>query len=145
MTDGRTLGEILAEALNTRTYSFKEEVEPWFDERIFKKQSRFGSATVMERGEDLDLLLYAPDTGKAFPWLLNCGWKYTGTEEQYLHNPQDVEFHAFRRGCWNLVVVEKVGDYYRMVQANDLCVKLRLENKEDRIAVFDSICGKHNS
>ena len=29
-----------------------------------------------------------------------------------------------------------------MMKANDLCVKLKLADRDDRIAVFDSICAK---
>jgi hypothetical protein len=29
-----------------------------------------------------------------------------------------------------------------MTKANDLCVKLKLSNRNDRIAVFDSICAQ---
>ena len=114
----------------------------FFPESIFPHTVRFGSATVMGRGKDLDYLTLTSDLGKAFPYLLTRDWEYTGTEEQYLANPQQVEFQTFRLGCYNLVVVSNAKHFRMMVKANDLCVKLKLANRDDRIAVFDSICAK---
>ena len=140
----KTLGAVIAESFSNgkRTYSYDEEGDMFFPESIFLYTIRFGSATVMGRGKDLDYLTLVPDLGKAFPYLLTRGWEYTGTEEQYLANPQQVEFQTFRFGCYNLVVVSNAKHFRMMVKANDPCVRLKLANRNDRIAVFDSICAK---
>ena len=140
----KTLGDMLAESFKSenRTYSYEEEGDVFFPESIFLHTIRFGSATVIGRGKDLDYLALTVDLGKVFPYLLVRGWEYTGTEEQYLANLQQVEFQTFRSGCYNLVVVSNAKHFRMMMKANDLCVKLKLADRDDRIAVFDSICAK---
>jgi len=143
----RTLGDILSETFENknRTYSYEEEGELFFPDSIFHSQTRFGSATVMGRGKDLDYLVCTYDLAEVFPYLLTRGWEYTGTEEQYLHNPQQVEFQTFRMSCYNLVVVSKLKHFLLMQRANNLCIKLKLSNRDDRIAVFDTVCAKEYS
>jgi hypothetical protein len=111
---------------------------------LFERVSKFGSATVMNRGKDLDWLLWSSDTSSALKYLLMHGWKYTGTEQHYCAVHTDIAFTTFRDidNIHNLVLLEDLDDYKRMMKANDLCVKLILENKEDRIAVFDAMTRK---
>ena len=72
----RTLGEILAEALEvetSRTYSYEEEGDLFLPPSLFERVSEFGSATVMGRGKDLDYLLWSSDTSEALKYLLSTG------------------------------------------------------------------------
>jgi hypothetical protein len=153
MTD-KTLGDILEEALfngtafkssrEERTYSYLEEGDLFLPPSLFERVSKFGSATVMNRGKDLDWLLWSSDTSSALKYLLMHGWKYTGTEQHYCAVHTDIAFTTFRDidNIHNLVLLEDLDDYKRMMKANDLCVKLILENKEDRVAVFDAMTRK---
>jgi hypothetical protein len=153
MTD-KSLGDILEEALfngtafktsrEERTYSFLEEGDLFLPPSLFERVSKFGSATVMNRGKDLDWLLWSSDTSNALKYLLAQGWKYTGTEQHYCAVHTDIAFTTFRDedNIHNLVLLEDLDDYKRMMKANDLCVKLILENKEDRVAVFDAMTRK---
>jgi hypothetical protein len=153
MTD-KSLGDILEEALfngtafktsrEERTYSFLEEGDLFLPPSLFERVSKFGSATVMNRGKDLDWLLWSSDTSSALKYLLMHGWKYTGTEQHYCAVHTDIAFTTFRDidNIHNLVLLEDLDDYKRMMKANDLCVKLILENKEDRVAVFDAMTRK---
>ena len=153
MTD-KSLGDILEEALfngtafkssrEEKTYSYLEEGDLFLPPSLFERVSKFGSATVMNRGKDLDWLLWSSDTSSALKYLLMHGWKYTGTEQHYCAVHTDISFTTFRDidNIHNLVLLEDLDDYKRMMKANDLCVKLILENKEDRIAVFDAMTRK---
>jgi hypothetical protein len=153
MTD-KSLGDILEEALfngtafktsrEERTYSYLEEGDLFLPPSLFERVSKFGSATVMNRGKDLDWLLWSSDTSSALKYLLMHGWKYTGTEQHYCAVHTDIAFTTFRDidNIHNLVLLEDLDDYKRMMKANDLCVKLILENKEDRVAVFDAMTRK---
>jgi hypothetical protein len=169
MTD-KTLGDILEEALfngtafksgrtdnfaypdttqeevdwESRTYAYSEEGDLFLPPSLFERVSEFGSATVMGRGKDLDYLIWSSDTSEALKYLLAQGWKYTGTEQHYCAVHTDISFTTFRciDNIYNLVLLEDLDDYKRMMKANDLCVKLKLENKEDRIAVFDAMTRK---
>ena len=143
-----TLGDILSAAFNDEeentmntTYSFEEEGEIWFPDDIFLGQEKFGSATVMGRGADLDYLLYSKDEADAMRWILNSGFHYTGSEDTYNTGGLSVPMTTFRgrNDIYNLVLVRTVGDFLSMRTANDLCIKLKLAKKEDRIAVFDAI------
>ena len=143
----RTLGEILADALEEetkRTYSYEEEGGLFFLPSIIERYAAFGSATVLGRGKDLDYLLWSSDTSEALKYLLAQGWKYTGTEQHYCAVHTEISFTTFRciDNIYNLVLLEDLDDYKRMMKANDLCVKLKLKNKVDRIAVFDAITRK---
>jgi hypothetical protein len=153
MTD-KTLGDILGETLfadtpfksvrEERTYSYAEEGGLFFLPSIIERYAAFGSATVLGRGKDLDYLLWASDTGEAIKYLLMNGWQYTGTEKHYCAVHTDIAFTTFRdvNNIYNLVLTEDYTDFKRMMKANDLCVKLQLKNKVDRIAVFDAITRK---
>jgi len=149
----KTLGEILADSLDynetlfesirkkNTTYSFDEEGPLFVPKHIFQRQAHFGSATVMERGNDLDYLLWSENSTKGMKYLLSCGYKYTGTEDEYCQGDSQVPFITFRSqdGIRNLVLMEESSDFSRMMKANDLCKELKLENKADRIAVFEAI------
>jgi hypothetical protein len=142
-----TLGDILAAAFNDEeennmtTYSFEEEGEIWFPRDIFSGQVKFGSATVLGRGADLDYLLYSQDEADAMRWIMSAGFVYTGQEDTYNSGDLSVPMTTFRsqNGIYNLVLVRKASDFFNMHKANKLCVRLKLANKEDRITVFDAI------
>jgi hypothetical protein len=142
-----TLGDILAAAFNEEqektmtTYSFEEEGEIWFPRDIFTGQQKFGSATVLGRGADLDYLLYSEDEADAMRWIMSAGFTYTGQENTYNSGDLSVPMTTFRsrNGIYNLVLVRKAADFMSMRKANNLCVRLKLSNKEDRIIVFDAI------
>ena len=142
-----TLGDILAAAFNEEqektmtTYSFEEEGEIWFPNEIFSGQMKFGSATVLGRGADLDYLLYSQDEADAMRWIMSAGFVYTGQEDTYNSGDLSVPMTTFRsqNGIYNLVLVRKAADFMTMRKANNLCVRLKLSNKEDRITVFDAI------
>jgi len=142
-----TLGDMLMNALNEEkestmtTYSFEEEGEIWFPRDVFTGQKKFGSATVLGRGADLDYLLFSEDEADAMRWILEAGFVYTGTECNYNSGELSVPMTTFRSrsGIYNLVLVRKAGHFLSMSKANTLCVQLKLSRKEDRIAVFDAI------
>jgi hypothetical protein len=142
-----TLGEILAATFNDEkentmtTYSFEEEGEIWFPRDIFSGQQKFGSATVLGRGADLDYLLYSEDEADAMRWILSAGFVYTGQENTYNSGDLSVAMTTFRsrNGIYNLVLVRKASDFINMHRANKLCIQLKLSNKSDRISVFDTI------
>jgi hypothetical protein len=142
-----TLGEILAATFNDEkentmtTYSFEEEGEIWFPRDIFSGQQKFGSATVLGRGADLDYLLYSEDEADAMRWILSAGFIYTGQENTYNSGDLSVAMTTFRsrNGIYNLVLVRKASDFINMHRANKLCIQLKLSNKSDRISVFDTI------
>jgi hypothetical protein len=153
----KTLGEMLEETLfndtpfktkevdwEARTYAYEEEGDIFLPPSLFEYVSEFGSATVMGRGKDLDYLLWSSDTTEALKYLLMHGWKYTGTEQHYCAVHTDIAFTTFRDidNIYNLVLLEDLEDWTRMMKANALCVKLKLEDKEDRIAVFDAMTRK---
>jgi hypothetical protein len=152
--DNKSLGDILGETLFSdtpfkserapRTYSFVEEGKLWFPHEVFFRQEEFGSATVLNRGNDLDYLLWGSDLAEGIKYLLKTDWKYTGTNDEYCQVYTEVPFITFRSKCgiYNLVLMEDLDDWKRMMKANDLCVKLKLKNKEDRISVFDAITRK---
>lgn len=129
---------------SNRTYSFEEEGYIEFETEAFDSYMTFGSATIppLNRGNDLDYLVYTSDLGAALIYALKCNWSFTGTDQDYVNNPQTVRFTTFRRGCYNLVITESYSGYKLMERANDLCKSLRLSRKEDRVKVFDSICGE---
>jgi hypothetical protein len=143
-----TLGEIIAAAFDDETkgeemttFSFEEQGEIWFPSSTFIGNQKFGSATVLGRGADLDYLLYSDDEADAMRWILAAGFVYTGSEDNYNGGGLAVPMTTFRsqNNIYNLVLVRTAGDFLRMKTANDLCIKLKLANKEDRIAVFDAI------
>ena len=144
----RTLGDILAAACfneekenSMTTYSFEEEGEIWFPSEIFSRQMKFGSATVLGRGADLDYLLYSLEEADAMRWIMSAGFLYTGQEDTYNSGDLSVPMTTFRsrNGIYNLVLVRKASDFMNMRKANALCAKLKLANKADRITVFNSI------
>jgi hypothetical protein len=144
----KTLGDILAAACfnekeenSMTTYSFEEEGEIWFPREVFSGQMKFGSATVLGRGADLDYLLYSEDEADAMRWIMSAGFTYTGQENTYNSGDLSVPMTTFRsrNGIYNLVLVRKAADFMSMRKANNLCVRLKLSNKEDRITVFDAI------
>ena len=138
------LVESLGEAAMGNTYSFEEEGEIYFPRHTFIGQQKFGSATVLGRGEDLDYLLYSENEADGLRWILEEGFLYTGQEDNYTGKTSNTEFTTFRSrsGVYNLVLMRKEEDYLKMSKANKLCVKLKLASKADRIAVFDSITGE---
>jgi len=129
---------------NDRTYSFKEEGNMEFYGSGFDSFMPFGSATIppLNRGKDLDYLVYTSDLAGGIIYLLDNHWCYTGTDRDYTDNPQTVPFTTFRRGCYNVVITDSSRGYKRMRAANDLCQTLKLSDKADRIAVFDTLCGE---
>jgi hypothetical protein len=144
----KTLRDILAAACfnekeenSMTTYSFEEEGEIWFPSEVFSGQMKFGSATVLGRGADLDYLLYSEDEADAMRWIMSAGFTYTGQEDTYNSGDLSVPMTTFRsrNGIYNLVLVRKAADFMSMRKANNLCVRLKLSNKEDRIIVFDAI------
>jgi len=130
-------------------YSFKEEtLPPEIMEGYFTYFRKFGSATVNERGADLDIMGFASRSQMAMVWphLLDNDWEYQGTQDGYCtpDNPQDVSFINFRKGIWNFILFNDVDEYKMYAKANDLCRALNLTKKSDRITVFNHFGSVHS-
>ena len=123
--------------MSGKKYSFK--VEGHLNFPSFMKSSPFGSATVLEEGADLDYLVFNDNLARVFLWLLQEGFTFTGTDLEYIKRKSGPSFTTFRKGVYNIIVMHKYESYRKYIEANKLCVELRLTKKEDRVRVFQLV------
>jgi hypothetical protein len=83
---------------------------------------------------DDDYLIYAGHDPETIKRILNAGF-ITDSDLNY----QSSFFTSFRRDKINLIVTHDLSFYANHIRATQLCKKLNLLKKSDRIAVFQAI------
>jgi hypothetical protein len=128
------------------TYTFEEEGMLTFDRTIVNVSAKVGSATIPGlRGNDLDIALQT-DFIHVTRDLLGTyeGWHLTGSHLDYQQScvAGCHPFYTARKGVYNLIMFEDMEGYQAYVAANDLCVRLGITDRIERIHVFDAVTGK---
>ena len=135
---------------NPETYSFEEEGMLSFDMSIIDEVSPIGSATIpmpihsdtkMNRGNDLDIAILTEVVYVVREILVLEGWELTGNHDDYTGDVGNYPFWTARKGIYNLIIFNDKKGYDLYKLANDLCIRLSLQVRSDRIAVFDAVTG----
>lgn len=102
-----------------------------------------GSSTIPGSDpNDIDFIVYTEeDWSDVIKTLKDYGWTKCVRDDGYPIGSS--MYSAWRRGVLNCMVTRDMVFFENTVKANDLCVKLKLLNKDDRIAVYDAIRGDY--
>ncbi|OAM52917.1 hypothetical protein A7981_05630 [Methylovorus sp. MM2] len=79
-------------------------------------------------------MVYVRDLPIFAAYAESLGWEPDAANEY-----EDDEFNSFRKGEFNIIVTDKCSFFSSMVLSTQVCKKLNLLNKADRIMVFDAI------
>jgi hypothetical protein len=128
------------------TYTFEEEGMLTFDRTLVNVSAKVGSATIPGlRGNDLDIALQTDFIHTTRDLLgIYEGWHLTGSHLDYQQScvAGCHPFYTARKGVYNLIMFEDMEGYQAYVEANDLCVRLGITDRIERIHVFDAVTGK---
>lgn len=126
---------------NCSSYSFREEGYLSFDTNVIADSCPIGSATIKGHGNDLDYILLTKYLEVTQELLTREGWELTGDHLDYADNRGGFPFWTARKGVYNLIIFKDFEGFEAHKKANALCVRLKLFDREDRIAVFNAVCG----
>jgi hypothetical protein len=132
---------------NPESYSFEEEGILEFDRSLIDEVCPIGSATIPDcRGNDLDLAILTKFVYIVREILELEGWELTGNHNDYTGDSLgNYPFWTARKGIYNLILFDDKKGYDLYKLANELCVRLCLKERGDRIAVFDAVTGDRYS
>lgn len=97
-----------------------------------------GSRVIMNpppEGRDEDWVVLVSDLVAAITYLQGRGFTLDGNPSMYANE----EFRSTRKGDLNLIIVEQREVYDRYVLATEVAKKLNLQNRADRVALFQTI------
>lgn len=91
-------------------------------------------------GTDCDVLVFTNTSQQFFDAAQEEGWVFDGDEE-YGNQLGDGEsgFKSYRSGDVNLIVTQDYGFFFAFWAATTVAKRLNLQNKDDRIALFQAV------
>lgn len=85
---------------------------------------------------DIDLMYMVYNLETVDKYLIDTGYKKCGVNDYAIKG-----WAAYRKGMFNVLVTDNIDYYTRFEAATELAKKRNIKTKEDRRALFATICG----